>query len=167
MEKETFELLVSISKLEFFDFKRPNVTDIHISKFRDDIDRKLKILLSRGFISYNDNETYSITQLGYNISLHNSWSDFLEFQKNVIDRKFKKDKNDLIISEFQVKTKNYPFIISIFGIAISITAFVLSIIEYNEGKSSNKQEKQQQEKVLSVKQNKVFHTKKADSTNSK
>lgn len=167
MENETFELLVRISKLEFFDFRKPKVTNIDIEKYRINVYRKLNILLNKGFISYNDNETYSITQLGYNISLHENWSKFLEFQKRIIDKGLERDKNDLTISRFQVKTRNLPFIFSSIGIVLSVIAIILSITEYNEDKSNKKQDSNQQEILVTEKQHKSLNLSKVDSTNSK
>ena len=142
MEKPVFDLLVEISKNRYFDYEdksRINNRDKQIE--RSEKYRQLEYLRNQGFIS-STKDIYIITEYGYIVSQYSSWSEYINHQKKLLDRKVKKENLDLKISDFQVRSKYLPYIISLISIVLSIIALSYQFkkedkIEKNGKQSSN------------------------------
>ena len=120
MDKEIFNLLVDISNKGLIHIEDSGIINRDQRILDAERHRQLKYLLSEGLISSSGNETYIITEFGYVVSKHGNWINYLKFQKDIRDRKIKKENIDLKISEFQVRTKFLPYIISVLSILIAI-----------------------------------------------
>lgn len=120
MEKVIFDLLVDISNKGLIHFESPEFYSGDQAVLDAERNRQLKYLLSEGLISSSGKETYIITEFGYEVSKYGDWINYLKFQKEIRDRKIKKESIDLKISEFQVRTKFLPYIISFLSIIIAI-----------------------------------------------
>ena len=120
MEKVIFDLLVDISNKGLIHIEDSGIINRDQRILDSERHRQLKYLLSEGLISSSGNETYIITEFGYEVSKHKDWINYLKFQKEIRDRKIKKESIDLKISEFQVRTKFLPYIISFLSILIAI-----------------------------------------------
>jgi hypothetical protein len=144
MEKPIFDLLLEISKLDFYnnEYKSNRTRDIIIARDKKQI--KLDYLLRQGFTTRTEN-IYVITEYGYQVSKFNSWKNYLKHNKELIDRKIEKEKLDFRISWFQAKTVWLPYLFSMIGIVISIWAFV-------ESKSNNPTNKHEQQLIKEHKQ---------------
>jgi len=68
-----------------------------------------------------------LTNFGIMVIKNGGWLNHLELEKKKHLNIKRKQNFDLKISEFQVTTRNYPFIISIIGILISLLAIYLSL----------------------------------------
>lgn len=122
MEKVIFDLLVEISNKGLIQIEDSGIINSDQRILDKERDRQLKYLLSEGLISSSGNDTYIITEFGYEVSKHEDWIKYLKFHKEVRDRKIKKENIDLKISEFQVRTKFLPYYISAISIIISLVA---------------------------------------------
>ena len=124
MERPIFEILVEISKEDFVDYGDHSGESNRDQRIREEEKyEKLNYLLTQGLIS-KTNDIYMITEYGYIVAQHESWSHYLSSQKEFINKKQLKEKLDLKISEFQVRTKLLPYYISALSIIISIIALV-------------------------------------------
>ncbi|APZ47685.1 hypothetical protein BW723_15910 [Polaribacter reichenbachii] len=122
MEKPVFDLLVEISKNKYFDYEDKSRTTNRDKEIeRSEKYRQLRYLLDQGFIS-STKDIYIITEYGYIVSQFESWSEYINHQKELLDRKVKKENLDLKISDFQVRTKYLPYIISLLSVVLSIIA---------------------------------------------
>lgn len=122
MEKEIFDLLIDISNKGLIHIESPTTRNRDQAILEGEKYRQLKYLLSEGLISSSGNETYIITEFGYEVSKHGNWINYLKFQKDIRDRKIKKESIDLKISEFQIRTKFLPYYVSAISILISLVA---------------------------------------------
>lgn len=139
MTEDIFNLLKKIASKGHITLVRPKYNNRNISIKQDELYSKLKYLCSHGFIN-NISNKYIITEYGYSVAQFDNWNEYLIFQKEVIDKKIKKERLDLKISEFQVKTKYLPYFISGLSIIISVIAIVLST-NYEKGKDQSKSQK--------------------------
>lgn len=155
MEEDVFELLVTISKNVNHKFIGVGGSSYN-QRISDNTElKKYRILDSYGLINYNGDDDYTITEYGSDVVQHKSWEEYLSHIKELSERKVKKEKLDLIISEFQVRTRNLPFILSAIGILMSGLALYITISFRN----SDIQDKSQQELLIDEKQNKEVDTK--------
>ena len=123
MQKEIFDLLVDISNKGYIDIERQgNFINRDIVIEENKIRNSLNYLLSQGLISNSSNNIFIITEFGYEVSRYSSWIDYITKQKEIRDRKTRKENIDLKISEFQVRTKFLPYYISAISILISLVA---------------------------------------------
>ena len=109
---------------------------------------KYEILVNHSLINRTERKKYTITEYGTLVAQHSSWEDYLIHVRDINARKVKKEKLDLKISEFQVRSRNWPIIISIIGLIISAIAL------FNSGLTENPTEiKQDVETVKSPENN--------------
>lgn len=156
MEKEVFDLLVDISNKGLIHFKNPEFANVDQATPEKETYRQLKYLLSERLISLSGNNIYIITEYGYEVSKHSSWIDYLKFQREIRDRKIKKESTDLKISEFQVRTKFLPYYISAISILVSLVALT---DPFNWGHYGNEHKKEELP-IQNPQPDTVSHTKK-------
>lgn len=123
MEKEIFDLLVDISNNGFINIEiQGNIVSTEQRIVESEKLDKLNYLLSQGFISRRSRYVFIITEVGYEVSKYSTWIDYIIHQKEIRDRKIKKESIDLKISEFQIRTKFLPYFISAISMLISLVA---------------------------------------------
>lgn len=122
MEKPIFDFLVEISSKECVDFKDVSgVSNRDQRIYEHEKFRKLNYLEENGFVS-KTKDIYTATEYGYMVAQYKSWTEYLQHQKELLNRKIAKEKNDLKISEFQVRTTYFPYLLSIISIVLSFIA---------------------------------------------
>ncbi len=122
MTEDIFNLLKKIASKGHITLVRPKYNNRNISIKQDELYSKLKYLCSHGFTN-NISNKYIITEYGYSVAQFDNWNEYLVFQKEVIDKKIKKERLDFKISEFQIRTKLLPYFIS--GLSIILSAIAL------------------------------------------
>ena len=96
MQKEIFDLLVDISNKGYIDIERQgNFINRDIVIEENKIRNSLNYLLSQGLISNSSNNIFIITEFGYEVSRYSSWIDYITKQKEIRDRKTRKENIDL------------------------------------------------------------------------
>ncbi len=141
MEKKIFEVLVDISRKDFVDFKDVSgVSNRDQRIYEHEKYRKLNYLEENGFVS-KTNEIYTTTEYGYMVAQYKSWTEYLQHQKELLNRKIAKENNDLKISEFQVRTTYLPYYISIISFLFSVFVFVYTMVKDVDKDSDSVQDK--------------------------
>lgn len=163
MEKQIFDILVEISKKDFIDFKDVSGKSNRNQRIDEEEKyRKLNYLESNGFVS-RTKDIYITTEYGYIVSQYKSWTEYLHHQKELLNRKIKKENNDLKISEFQVRTSYLPHYLSVISILFSVIVFIYTIRkDYNDYEHTTKDIKTTKQ-VNEKKPNKILTTKVIDS----
>jgi len=122
MEKPIFDLLIKISSNDFINTEdKSGIHNYEKSIKSTETQRQLDYLLNQGLIS-ETGTVYVITEYGFLVSQFKNWNKYLTHKKSLIDKKIKREHNDLKISEFQVKTKLFPLFLSVISILISLIA---------------------------------------------
>jgi len=121
MNKDTFELLLNISKVDSFSQIERKTRNRDQAISDDEEFNRLKYLVNHGLISKND-DSYVITEYGFTVAHFQNWNEYLRHHKAILDRRLKKERIDLTISEFQNRTKLLPYFVSFISIVISILA---------------------------------------------
>jgi|SRR5690606_35378953 len=90
-------------------------------------DRKAwDILVKRGLIEYLGDDEFSLTLKGKQALKAGSWDKYLTQEQLKEEKREHKENLDLLISEFQVKSKFLPYIFSTIGLIISIASIIIS-----------------------------------------
>tara|TARA_R110002012_G_scaffold265486_1_gene448876 strand:+ start:43 stop:576 length:534 start_codon:yes stop_codon:yes gene_type:complete len=148
IEKEIFDLLLEIKKEgKIIDIPstRMNAEQRELDSIKE---RKFNVLIKHGLISNNGNNVFIITEYGYDVAQHNSWIEYLEHRKKVIDDKFEKEKYDLKISKFQAKNPRLPYYLSGASVIIALFALFFNIKKDNDQDNPNNSNKVLQKKEL-------------------
>lgn len=149
MEKPIFDLLIEISRKDFVDFKDiSGVSNRTQMIYESEKLRKLDYLENNGFVS-RTKDIYIATEYGYIVAQYENWSEYLEHQKELVNRKIAKENNDLKISEFQVRTTYLPYLLSGISFFFSVYVFFNTRTNNEDYVSKNKNEPIKQLKIIS------------------
>jgi hypothetical protein len=132
MNKDTFELLIGISKDGELKFLGDTESNAEQRVSDNGLWNKTKYLISIGCITKIESNFYAVTEYGSMVSSFDSWDKYLEHLRILNQRSIERDKIDLSLS----KLRKYTFWpIFVFALITSIyTAYKLTQ-EYQEANS--------------------------------
>lgn len=139
MDKETFTLLKKFSKEITIEQSLSNVGSTYFT-----------ILENAGMITRPSYDTYSISELGSSVAQHNSWKDYLIHKKALDKLRIEKERSELKVSQFQVRYRYLPFIISGISALIALSAvFITLYIAHRTPKKTPQPKKSTQVNTIS------------------
>ena len=103
-----------------------NNDNIILFKHNENDRKAWSTLVKRGLIEYLGDDEFSLTFKGKQVLKAGSWDKYLTQEQSKEERRERKENLDLLMSEFQVKSKLLPYIFSTIGLIISIASIIIS-----------------------------------------
>lgn len=127
MTEDIFRLLLKVNEKTNHEFEGYGGSNRDQRKYDFEEQQRYDVLLKFGLIKGTKHESYTITERGRYVAQHRSWKAYLDHIQALTEQKVRKEKNDLRISDFQIRTRNLPLIFSFLGLIVSIIALVITI----------------------------------------
>jgi hypothetical protein len=154
MNQETFNLLLHISKIIFYEFKGLGGTNPKQRDYDYELRCRLNLLCKYGLITKISEADYVITEYGIEVASFNNWIEYLNYKRQQHYKHKRKYENDLIISDFQKRTKSLPFLISILSVFIAILSFFKDEIKLSVNNEAIETYKEELKKSSNISENK-------------
>jgi len=110
--------------------------------YLSETDRIIEIMEDNNLIIKSNDKSKELTRHAKGILENENWLDFVNARERERERKRKKDEHDYKISEYLVRTRFWPLIISSVAIFISAISLIVSVQQYRQGRLSTQPIKQ-------------------------